>query len=84
VDHAVIRIVNGKIDEKVVLELIARFPTLEEARRVAQSAHQNDILNRDEYMVTSDPENLALAAASADSRGCDDWPTILLDRKGVL
>jgi len=66
VDYAVIRVVGGKTDEKGQAELIARFSTLEEARRVAQSAQQNELKNSDEYLVASDPDALISAAVNED------------------
>jgi len=47
-------------------ELIASFPTFDEAERVAQSAQRNDPKNSDEYLVTKDPEGLIAAVEEQD------------------
>ena len=61
-----IRIVDGDEPRNGEPELVASFPTLEEAQRVAQSAQRNDLKNRDEYLVTTDPEGLVAAVKEQD------------------
>ena len=64
--YYLIRIVDGDEPGDGEPELIASFPTIEEAQRVAQSAQRNDPRNRDEYLVTTDPEGLVAAVKEQD------------------
>ena len=59
--YYLIRIVDSGDPKDGEPELIASFSTIEEAQRVAQSAQRNDPKNRDEYLVTTDPEALISA-----------------------
>jgi len=56
--YYVVRIVDGNDQRDGEPELIASFPTIDEAQRVAQSAQRNDPKNSDEYLVTTDPEGV--------------------------
>ena len=48
----------GNSDE---MKVVDSFPTMEEARRFADKAQQNDPTNLHEYLVTPDPDSLRVS-----------------------